>query len=147
MVKSEINIENQTNYRGELFPNTTKIMEESFIIETFRNIFRKILYSSLGESAGEALLFILRMELGRDLVEAFWEDPRVVYQTMEKILGIGTKVLIDILVTRIRQDYGLNIESEYVLDLMRRGDQSSTRGMRFLLRKIVESYVERGMLS
>lgn len=113
-------------------------MEKSLIIEDLHNVFKRILYSSLGESASEALLFILRKELGSDPIETFWKDPKTVYHAMEKTLGAGAKVLINVLITRIGQEYGLNMKPEYFLDLMRRGEQSSIREIRAFLKRIAE---------
>ncbi|MEM2152330.1 MAG: hypothetical protein QW241_04330, partial [Candidatus Bathyarchaeia archaeon] len=58
-------------------------------IEVFRMICREVLHSSLGESAGEAVLFFLRRGLGRDPFEVFWEDPGAFYRELERVFGVG----------------------------------------------------------
>lgn len=130
-------------YRGEFVSMVNTVMEKSFVIETFRSIFRRILCSSLGESAGEAVLFFLRRGLGRDPSDALWEDPKAVYYTMERTLGTGAKILIDILITRINQEYRLNMGSERFLSLMRNGNQDSVEEIRVFLKEIAESHRKR----
>ncbi|MEM3479187.1 MAG: hypothetical protein QXV74_04000, partial [Candidatus Bathyarchaeia archaeon] len=67
------------------------------IIENFREVCKRIFYSSLGESASEAALFFLRRGLGRDPFEVFWEDPGAFYRELERVFGVGAKVLIKLL--------------------------------------------------
>ncbi|MCX8170576.1 MAG: hypothetical protein N3E47_01195 [Candidatus Bathyarchaeota archaeon] len=110
------------------------------IIEALRAVFRRALCSSLGESAGEAILFFLRVELGRDPFEVLWEEPKTLYQAMEKILGMGTRVLINALVTRVNWEYGLNMSPERFMELMRSEDQTSHREIRTLLKETAELY-------
>jgi hypothetical protein len=119
------------------------ILEKRFIIEAFRRVSNKILCASLGESAGKAILFFLHAELGRDPSEMFWEDPKAAYQSMEKVLGIGTKALISILITRINQEYELTMDPKHFLNLMCDGSQGSVEEIRVFLRKIAELYRKR----
>ena len=116
------------------------VLEKSFVIEIFGTVLRNILRSSLGESAGEAVLFFLRRGLGRDPFEAFWDNPKSVYQEMVNIFGVGAKILINILVMRINSEFGLNMSSERFVELMQRGDESSVEEIRSSLTKIAELY-------
>lgn len=109
-------------------------------IEIVRVICREILHSSLGESAGEAILFFLRSNLGRDPFEVLWDDPGAFYREMEKIFGVGAKVLVKLLVSRINSELGLNISPERFLELMQRGDQRSAEEIHSFLTKIADSY-------
>ncbi|MCS7116494.1 MAG: hypothetical protein RMJ31_04530 [Nitrososphaerota archaeon] len=111
-----------------------------YIIEVFREICKRTLQSLLGEASGEAVLFLLRKNLGRDPSEVFWEDPGAVYREMERIFGIGAKVLINFLVTKINEKFDLNMNPEHFLDLMRSGDQHSVEEIRSFLAKIAELY-------
>lgn len=122
---------------------TDAAMEKEFIIESFHRISSKILCSSLGESACKAVLFFLHAELGRNLSEMFWENPKAAYQAMKKVLGIGTKVLISILVTKINQEYGLTMDPKHFLSLMCNGNQNSVEEIRAFLRKVAELYRKR----
>lgn len=89
-------------------------------------------------------MFFLRRDLGRDPFEVFWDDPGAIYREMEKVFGVGAKVLIKLLVSRINSEFGLNISSERFLELMRSGDQRSIDEMRSFLTKIAESYKGKG---
>ncbi|MEM2728715.1 MAG: hypothetical protein QXF59_06570 [Candidatus Bathyarchaeia archaeon] len=109
------------------------------IIENFREVCKRIFYSSLGESASEAALFFLRRGLGRDPFEVFWEDPGAFYRELERVFGVGAKVLIKLLVSRINSEFGLNMSSERFVELMQRGDESSVEEIRSFLTKIAES--------
>lgn len=108
------------------------------IIKIFGEICIRAIHSSLGESAGEAVLFFLRRDLGRDPFEVFWEDPKTFYHTMEKIFGAGTKILINLLIAGINRESGLNINPEHFLELMRSGDQSSSDEIRSFLKRVAE---------
>lgn len=108
------------------------------IIKIFSEICIRIIYSSLGESAGGAILFLLHKDLGRDPFEVFWEDPKTFYHTIEKIFGAGTKVLINLLIAGINRESGLNINPEHFLELMRSGDQSSVEEIRSSLKRAAE---------
>lgn len=116
---------------------------DSSIAESFREICRRIFCSSLGESAGEAIIFFLRRELKRDPFEMVWEDPKAVYHAMEKTLGVGAKVLINVLVTTINRECGLNMDPERFLDFIRSGNQESIEEIRYFIRRVVESYGSR----
>lgn len=119
------------------------IMEKNFVIEVFRDTFKKTLYSSIGESVCEAIIFFLRMELNRDPFEAFWENPKTVYHAMKKILGGGAEILIDILVERVNQEYGLSMRTERFLNLMCNSNQNSIEEVRAFLREIAELHREK----
>ncbi|MEM1582871.1 MAG: hypothetical protein ABIM44_01545 [candidate division WOR-3 bacterium] len=103
-------------------------------IEGFRETCRRIIYSSLGESAGKAALLFMQRDLGRDPFDALWEDPRGVYCAMEKIFGRGVKVLVHILVAGINRERGLNISPERFLELMCNGNQSSVEEIRSIVK-------------
>ncbi|MCX8170733.1 MAG: hypothetical protein N3E47_01995 [Candidatus Bathyarchaeota archaeon] len=118
--------------------------EEDSIIEVFRNVCRRALHSGLGESAGEAVLFFLHRGLGRDPFNALWEDPKSVYYEMEKIFGVGAKILINLLIAGVNKEYGLNMNHERLLELMRCGDQMSIEEIRSFMRKIAEAHKYRG---
>jgi len=132
-----------TTFLGDSASMVNDIVEKRFVIEAFRRVSNKILYSSLGESAGKAILFFLHAELGRDPCEMFWENPKAAYQAMEKVLSIGTKVLISILITRINQEYDLTMDPKHFLSLMCNGSQGSVEEIRAFLRKIAELYRKR----
>ncbi|MBS7624365.1 hypothetical protein KEJ29_02155 [Candidatus Bathyarchaeota archaeon] len=108
------------------------------IIMFFRELFREILYSSLGESAGGAVLLFMRINLGRDPYEVIWEDPKTFYHAMERILGAGAKVIINLMVMNINAKYGLNINAEHFIDLMHSSDQRSVEEMRLILKRIAD---------
>ncbi|MEM2151408.1 MAG: hypothetical protein QXG68_07810 [Candidatus Bathyarchaeia archaeon] len=118
------------------------MFSERRFIEVFRETLRKMICSSLGESAGEAVLFFLREALKRDPFEVLWEDPRAVYYEMTKVLGEGAKVLINLLVTNINRECGLNISPDHFLKLMRNGNQRSVEELRLFLRKMAEVHRE-----
>ncbi|MEM3744951.1 MAG: hypothetical protein QW323_00470, partial [Candidatus Bathyarchaeia archaeon] len=114
---------------------------EELIINTVGRVCRQSIYSLLGESAGKALLFFLEKDFGRDPFEVLWESPRTLYSGIEKILGAGTKILINILVDGINKESNLNMSPELFLELMRNGDQRSTEEIRLFLRKVAESSI------
>lgn len=114
------------------------MFSNAHFIETFRETSRRIICSSLGESAGEAVLFFLREALKRDPFEALWDNPRTVYHEMVRVFGEGAKVLINLIVTNINRECGLNISPEYFLELMRNGNQRSVEELRSFLRKMAE---------
>ncbi|MEM2384833.1 MAG: hypothetical protein QXL74_06025 [Candidatus Bathyarchaeia archaeon] len=118
------------------------MFSERRFIEVFRETSRKIICSSLGESAGEAVLFFLREALKCDPFEVLWEDPRAVYYEMMRVLGEGAKVLINLLVTNINRERGLNMSPDHFLELMRNGDQRSVEELRLFLRKMAEVHGE-----
>ncbi|MEM1586225.1 MAG: hypothetical protein QXX99_02880 [Candidatus Bathyarchaeia archaeon] len=119
---------------------------EELIINTVGRVCRQSIYSLLGESAGRALLFFLEKDFERDPFEVLWKDPRTFYSVTKKILGIGTKILINILVDGINKELGSNISPDLFLELMCSGDQKSAEEMRLFLRKAVELYmVTRGI--
>ncbi|MBS7625308.1 MAG: hypothetical protein QXF59_05365 [Candidatus Bathyarchaeia archaeon] len=115
-------------------------MPEHSSVKVFREVFRRVLLSSLGESAGEAALFFLRRSLGCDPFEVFWDNPGGFYRELEKIFGVGTKVLIRLLASRINSELGLNIDPERFLELMRSEDRRSAEEIRSLIMKIAELY-------
>ncbi|MEM3479840.1 MAG: hypothetical protein QXV74_07360 [Candidatus Bathyarchaeia archaeon] len=69
----------------------------------------------------------------------FWEDPGAFYRELERVFGVGAKVLIKLLVSRINSEFGLNMSSERFVELMQRGDESSVEEIRSFLTKIAES--------
>lgn len=113
-------------------------------IEVFRDVSKRALRFSLGESAGEAVLFFLHRSLGRDPFDALWDDPKSVYHELEKIFGVGTKVLINLLIMEVKRKYGLNMSPERFLELMRSGDQMSIEEIRSFIRKVAETHRCRG---
>jgi len=119
------------------------IMEKNFVIEVFRDTFKKVLYSSIGESVCEAIIFFLHRELNRDPFEVFWENPRTVYHAMKKILGVGAEILINTFVERVNQEYGLSMRAERFLSLMCNSNQNSIEEVRDFLREIAELHRER----
>lgn len=110
------------------------------IVGAFREICKRILCSLLGESACGATLFFLRRGLGRDPFEVFWDDPGAFYREMERVFGVGAKLLIKLFVSRINDELGLNMSPEHFLELMRSGDQRSVEEIRLFLTKIAELY-------
>lgn len=108
-------------------------------IDAFRDVFRRIIYSSLGRSAGEAVMLLLREIIRRDPIEVLWENPKAVYDEMVKIFGEGTKVLISILVSNINKEYGLNMSPERFLELMRDGSQNAVEEMRSLIESVAKA--------
>jgi len=120
--------------------------EREFIIGVFRDFFRKTLCSSLGESAGKAVLLLMQKRLGRDFFEVFWEDPKAAYCEMERIFGVGANVLISLLAAGIEREYNLKMSPEHLLNLMRSGDHRSREEMRSFLRKMAESHLKKRVL-
>lgn len=114
------------------------ISGDSEVVEFFRGFFRGVLVSSLGESAAEALLSILRRGLGREPSELFWEDPKAFYSGLERVLGMGAKVLIDLFVSAINHEGNLNIKSENFLKLIRNGSPKSIEEIRLIIRGLAE---------
>ncbi|MBS7640689.1 MAG: hypothetical protein QXJ19_03865 [Candidatus Bathyarchaeia archaeon] len=112
-------------------------------IEVFRRICTKVLYSVLGESAGAAVLFFLRSNLGCDPFDMFWENPKAVYDVMEKIFGSGAIILIEALVTNINSECDLSMDPRHFLTLMQRGDMFSLEEMRSFIVKVAESWIRR----
>lgn len=110
------------------------------IIEDFREVCKQILCSSLSESACEAALFFLRRGLGRDPFEVFWDNPGVFYRELEKVFGVGARVLIRLLVSRINNEFSLNMNPQRFLELMQRGDQQSIDEIRSFIAKVSELY-------
>lgn len=112
---------------------------KDFALKVLHRVFKRILYSSLGKSATEAILFFLQGELKRNTFEALWENPNMVYCALEKILGVGAKILINLLITTVNKEYGLNINPDSFIELMRSEDQSSVKKIRSFLEKIAET--------
>jgi len=108
------------------------------IIETFREDCERTLYSLIGEPACKATLFFLYKSLGRDPFEVFWSNPKTFYRELESFLGAGAKVLIELLVSRIDGELGLNMKTEHFLELMQRGDQKSVEEIRSFITRIYE---------
>ncbi|MEM1674610.1 MAG: hypothetical protein QXN24_08620 [Candidatus Bathyarchaeia archaeon] len=106
-------------------------------VEVLRHVFRRFLCSSLGESAGEAVLFLLGRDFGRDPFEVLWDDPGAFYSALERIFGAGAKVIMNILIAGVNGECGLNMSPERFLELMRSG---SVKEIQSLLREIAESY-------
>jgi len=122
-------------------PNTSSSdISSTSNAEILRELFRKILHSLLGESAGETVLLLLEKNLQQDLGRTLWEDPRRIYYELFKIFGEGTKVLINIMISRINQEFKLNIESEKIMKLACSKDQSSAEELRSIMRLIVKLY-------
>lgn len=122
-------------------PNTSPLDPSNMSdAEILRELFRKILHSLLGESAGEAVLLLLEKNLQQDLGRTLWEDPGRIYHELFKIFGEGTKVLISIMISRINQEFKLNVESEKIMKLMCSKDQSSAEELRSIMRLIVKLY-------
>ncbi|MEM2464782.1 MAG: hypothetical protein QXL85_04080 [Candidatus Bathyarchaeia archaeon] len=114
-------------------------MSKDDFIRVFSEVCKRTLYSSLGESAGEAILFFLGRDLGRDPFESLWDDPRAFYNSIERILGVGAKILISVLITSIDREYGLNTDPEYFLNLMRGGDQRSVEEIRSFMKRVADA--------
>ncbi|MEM2482025.1 hypothetical protein DSO06_00370 [Candidatus Nezhaarchaeota archaeon WYZ-LMO8] len=114
--------------------------DHSAATKAFREVCKLILYSLLGDSACEATLFYMHRSLGRDSFEVLWDDPKSFYRELEKVFGVGAKILIKLLVSRINSELGLNISPERFLELMCADDQHSIEELRSLITKIVEMY-------
>lgn len=120
--------------------------EKEFIIGVFRDFFRKTLCSSLGESAGKAVLLLIQKRLKDDFFNVLWEDPRAAYSEMERVFGVGINVLINLLAAEIEREYSLKMNPEHFLNLMRSGDQRSIEEMRSFLRRMAESHLKKRVL-
>lgn len=118
---------------------------KDFALKVFRRVFKVVLYSSLGKSATEAILFFLQNELERSIFEMLWENPKKVYSAMEKILGAGAKILINLLVTTVNREYGLDMNPDSFIELMCSDDQNSVEEIRSFLKKIAEAYEKEEM--
>ncbi|MCX8142308.1 MAG: hypothetical protein N3F04_06075 [Candidatus Nezhaarchaeota archaeon] len=116
------------------------IIEKNFVIRTSRSIFKNLLCSSFGESAGEAILFLLRKELGCDPFEMLWDNPEAVFNALKEIFGVGTRILIDTLLMRINQEYGLNVSLKCILHhtYNDRWSQAKVKEVRSFLRRVVQ---------
>lgn len=120
--------------------NTSSVNDSTEIpLEVFREVFRRIVCSSLGESAGEAVIFFIKETLRRDPIEALWENPRAVYDEMVRLFGEGTKILIGILVSNINRECGLSMNPEYFLELMRNGSQSAIDEIRSFIESVAKA--------
>ncbi|MEM0317359.1 MAG: hypothetical protein QXO97_05160 [Candidatus Nezhaarchaeales archaeon] len=117
-------------------------VSDAYLAELFYRLFEKLLYSSLGESAGRAVLLLLRKSLQQDVGKALWENPKKVYDELLKIFGEGTKVLINIIVFGIKQVCKLDINSEDFIELMQSENQNSVEKLRSIMRLIAKSYKE-----
>lgn len=111
-------------------------------INAFRETSRKIICSSLGESAGEAAIFLLKEALRRDPFEVLWENPREFYEEMVRVFGEGAKVLINVLIISIDREYGLSMRPERFLELMREGNQRALEEIRSFMRMVAEARKE-----
>lgn len=107
-------------------------------------VFSEFLRSSLGEAAGEAILFLLRRELKRDPFEVFWENPKAFYRGIERVLGVGAKILIKLLISRINSELGLSMSPERFLKLMQSDNKSSIEEVRSFIANMHESYKSKG---
>lgn len=107
-----------------------------FVIEKLRGIYESILYSSIGESAGRAILLFLWENLKGDPFLVLWEDPITFHNALEKILGVGSKVLIRLLLSAL-SERGLTISPDHFLELIDRG---AIEEIRFYLTKMAELY-------
>lgn len=122
-------------------PNSTHSINDStdILLEVFRWAFRRIVCSSLGESAGEAVIFFIKETLRRDPIEVLWENPRAVYDEMVRLFGEGTKILISILILNINREYGLSMDPEYFLELMYNGGQSAINEIRSFIESVAKA--------
>lgn len=118
------------------------IKSEHHFVEAFREVCKRIICSSLGESAGEALLFLLQDALKCDPFSVLWNDPKSFYRSLEGVLGAGSRVLINILVAGLNREYNLDVDSEHLVKLMLSGDRGSAEEIRFFIRKVVTSCEE-----
>lgn len=126
----------------EYSPHNASSSEASIedVAESFYEVFRRLLYSLLGESVGEAVLTLVKKSIQQDITKAFWENPRRVYDELFKIFGEGTKVLISIIVSRINQECGLDIKPEKLITLMCSGDQGNVNEIHSIMMLIAKSY-------
>lgn len=105
----------------------------------FYGLLKRILCSSLGESAGRAVLLLITKNLQQDLSRALWENPKNVYDELFKIFGEGTKVLMNIIVSSINQECKLNIKPERFMELMRSENRDAVEELRSIMRLIAKS--------
>jgi hypothetical protein len=113
------------------------LISDREVIEFFSCLFRRVLASSLGESAAEALLSVLKRGLGREPSEIFWENPKEFYSGMEKTIGMGAEVLVRLLVDAINRESNLNMSPDKFIELMRSGNPKSIEEIRSILRRLV----------
>ncbi len=118
--------------------------EKNVVLGFLRRMFEEAVGSSLSESAGEAILFVLRSKFRRDPFEVFWESPKTVYEELEKIFGEGTRVLITLLVRGVRKGGGMNVDSEKISSLMRSDDPKSVEELHTLLKELAEFHAGKG---
>lgn len=111
---------------------------DDVFIEAFRETSRRIFCSSLGESAGEAVIFLLKEAMKSDPFVALWENPKIFYNEMVKVFGEGAKILINLLITTVNQECGLNMDPKHFLDLMCEGSQKSLDEIRSFIRRVAE---------
>ncbi|MEM3715635.1 MAG: hypothetical protein QW145_00555 [Candidatus Bathyarchaeia archaeon] len=94
-------------------------------IEGFHETCRRIIYSSLSESAGKAALLFMQRIWGAIHLMLFGRIREEFTALWRRFLGEGMKVLVHILVAGIDRERGLNISPERFLELMCSGNQDA----------------------
>jgi len=83
------------------------------VIKGLRMSFEEAISESLGVSVKEALIFHLRMRLGRDPFKVLWENPIAFYTELEMIFGGGgAKFLVKLFVDRVNKKFNLKHSPE-----------------------------------
>lgn len=106
----------------------------------FYKLFRKSLRTLLGNSTGEAVLLLVKRSLQRDIDEALLKNPREVYDELSRIFGVGTRVLMNVIVSNINKECGLDVKPEKFVELMCSEDRGKLEEMRSIMRLIAKSY-------
>ncbi|MEM3704280.1 MAG: hypothetical protein QXX79_07695 [Candidatus Bathyarchaeia archaeon] len=107
-----------------------------------RRMFTDVVSTSLCESAGESIVFVLRNKLGGDPFEALWEHPKAVYDELKKIFGDGTNVLINLWVKAFKKRVETNVDPEEFLRFLQRDDPESVEEVRRMLKELATAYFD-----
>jgi len=93
------------------------------VIEGLRRAFDEILGDSLSVSAKDAVVFHLRMRLGRDPFKVLWENPAAFYTELEMIFGVGAKFLVKLFVDGVNKKFNLKHSPETFLRFLTANDK------------------------
>jgi hypothetical protein len=93
------------------------------MIEGLRRAFDEVIGDSLGFSAKDAIVFHLRMRLGRDPFKVLWENPAAFYTELEMIFGSGAKFLIKLFVDGLNKKFNSKHSPETFLKFLTTNDK------------------------
>jgi len=110
---------------AERYPRGGETPHKSYVSQAVRSALKSL----LGESGLYVLEYHLNKRLGRDLYDAFYEDPHGFYRALASLFGSGTDAILRILGKRLIEDGWIEARdpSEFV-DAMR--DPAGDRRLR-----------------